>query len=123
MPHKILKPSFVRTDERGVFTEVLNEGHWETLIAGEMNPGGVMGNHYHRETTVFFYIVRGSAEVKTLHVSTAARDGFQLASGEGVMLHSHESHAIHFLERTEYIMLKSKRYDSANPDTFELRVE
>jgi dTDP-4-dehydrorhamnose 3,5-epimerase-like enzyme len=123
MTHEILKPSFVRNDERGLFVEVLNGSAWESLIMGSMNPGAVLGNHYHKQTLVFFYVVQGSVSVKTLHVDTGARDQFQLGDQQGVVLHTNESHAIHFLAPTQFIMMKSLRYDPANPDTYELRVD
>jgi quercetin dioxygenase-like cupin family protein len=123
MTHDVLNASFTRTDARGTLTEVLNEGHWESLLTGSMNPGAVMGNHYHRETKVFFYLLRGAANIRTIDVETNARDAFALAAGEGVMLHTGESHAIVFTELSDFIMLKSRRYDPANPDTIHFPVE
>lgn len=122
MAHDIVKPTFTRTDARGLFMEVLNDGRWETLLTGTMNPGAVLGDHYHKETIVFFFLTRGAAHIKTIDVETRARDAFDLRSGEGVLLHTGESHAIHFAELSDFIMLKSKRYDPANPDTFEFVV-
>jgi quercetin dioxygenase-like cupin family protein len=119
MAHEVIKPSFTRTDARGAFIEVLNEGQWEALLTGTMNPGAVLGNHYHKQTTIFFFLIRGGVHIKTIEVETKARDAFDLHSGEGVLLHPEESHAIHFNEPSEFIILKSKRYDPADPDTFE----
>jgi quercetin dioxygenase-like cupin family protein len=123
MAHQVLKPSFVRHDARGLFVEVLNGGHWEALLTGSMNPGAVLGHHYHKETLVFFYLLSGMVHIRTLSVNTGERDAIELRSGEGIMLHTNESHAIHFSEPSNYIMLKSKQYDPANPDTFEMRVD
>lgn len=123
MTHEILKPSFVRNDQRGLFVEVLNGSRWESLVTGSMNPGAEMGHHYHKLTDVFFYVVQGSVEVKTLDVASGARDQFTLGDSEGVLLHTNESHSIRFLVPTQFIMMKSLRYDPANPDTYELRVE
>ncbi|MEP7293741.1 MAG: hypothetical protein ABI835_18280 [Chloroflexota bacterium] len=123
MAHEIVKPSFVRSDARGTFVEVLNGAAWENLIAGNMNPGAALGHHYHKETRVFFYVVQGAVEIKTLHVDTGATDKFQLHDGEGVILQTFESHVIRFQTPTQFIMMKSKRYDPGNPDTFEMRVE
>ena len=46
-----------------------------------------------------------------------------MGDSEGVLLHTNESHSIRFLVPTQFIMMKSLRYDPANPDTYELRVE
>ncbi len=123
MMHAILKPSFVRKDERGTFTEVFNEGNWQTLLTGTMTPGAVMGNHYHKETDVYFYVMAGAVEIKTLDVFSGAREVFELHSGEGVILPMNESHAVHFVQDTSFLMMKSKHYDPASPDTFEMQVE
>lgn len=123
MAHDIIKPSFVRTDERGTLTEVLNSGHWESILTGTMKPGAIMGNHYHKETLIFFYLTQGEISVKTVHVETGARDAFELHDGEGVILHTDESHAITFLVESSFMLLKSKQYDPQNRDTYDFPVE
>jgi quercetin dioxygenase-like cupin family protein len=123
MSHEIIVPSFERCDERGAFQEVLNDGRWEALIRGSMKPGAVMGNHYHKHTVIFFYLTAGAATVKTAHVETGETDEFQLKSGEGAILRINESHAIRFLKESEFIMLKSQKYDSDDPDTYRFVVE
>ncbi len=123
MSHELIFPSFERKDERGAFQEVLNGGRWEALIRGNMKPGAVMGNHYHKRTLVFFYLVDGLAKIKTVHVESGATDEFQLSSGNGVILRINESHAIRFLKESEFIMLKSEKYDSNDPDTYRFLVE
>ncbi len=123
MSHELIVPSFERKDERGAFQEVLNGGRWEALIRGNMKPGAVMGNHYHKRTLVFFYIVDGLVKIKTVHVESGATDEFQLSSGQGTILRINESHSIRFLKESEFIMLKSEKYDSNDPDTYRFLVE
>jgi quercetin dioxygenase-like cupin family protein len=118
MGHEILTPSFERTDDRGIFREVLNDGNWEALISGRMNPDAVIGNHYHKKTVIFLYLTSGSVRITTIHVETEDRDVFLLKSGQGVILTVNESHAIRFLEESDFVMLKSLRYDAADPDTY-----
>lgn len=123
MPHDIIGPTFERVDERGTFTEILNSGRWEGLLAGRMNPDSVLGNHYHKETLIFFYLTRGSARIRTVNVETGERDDFVIESSQGVILETNESHAIRFLEEAEFVMLKSRRFDPAAPDTFHFPAE
>lgn len=122
MSHAIVKPGYERRDARGRMAEILNRGPWHTILTGEMNAGAVMGNHYHKRTLVFFFVVRGRVVIDTLHAGTGARDRVTLASGEGVLLTPMESHAIRFQEPSEFLMLKSEPYDPKDPDTFELPV-
>lgn len=123
MSHEIVLPSFERTDERGLFREVLNDGEWQALICGRMSAGAVMGNHFHKKTVIFFYLTTGAARIKTIHVETSARDEFLLSANQGVLLRVNESHAISFLEESEFVMLKSLRYDPTDPDTFPFPVK
>ena len=118
MPHEIVLPGFERRDERGVFREVLNGFTARTVLCGRMNAGAVMGNHYHRKTRVFFYLLRGEARIETLHVETGARDAFTLSENQGVFLEPGESHAIRYAAESEFFMLKSLAYDPADPDTY-----
>ena len=120
--HEVLQPGFRRTDDRGEFLEVLNEGHWEALLTGRMRQGAVMGNHYHEKTVVFFYLTEGSVRVRTVDVETMETDRFRLQAEQGVILRTGESHAIDFLEDSSFVMLKSLHYDPKAPDTIEFEV-
>jgi dTDP-4-dehydrorhamnose 3,5-epimerase-like enzyme len=123
MSHEILLPAFERTDERGLFREILNDGQWESLLSGSMHANSVIGNHYHKKTVVFFYLTKGAARIKTIHVETSERDDFLLSANQGVLLRVNESHAIGFLEESEFVMLKSLRYNPDDPDTYTFPVE
>jgi dTDP-4-dehydrorhamnose 3,5-epimerase-like enzyme len=123
MCHEIILPVFERKDERGLFREVLNDGKWEALICGKMNTNTVMGNHYHKRTVIFLYLTKGAARIKTINVGTSEREEFLLSANQGVLLRVNESHAIRFLEESEFVMLKSMRYNPDDPDTYPLPVE
>jgi dTDP-4-dehydrorhamnose 3,5-epimerase-like enzyme len=118
MTHEIIVPSFQRRDARGLFQEVLNTGSWQSVISGAMNAGAVLGQHYHRHTEVFFFLFSGSVSIRTVHVETGAWEQFTLQANQGVLLRTWESHAITFSEPGEFLLLKSRRYDAADPDTY-----
>jgi dTDP-4-dehydrorhamnose 3,5-epimerase-like enzyme len=117
-----VRPSYRRADARGTFVEALNGAGWGCLIHGRMRAGAVMGNHYHARTRVFFYLTDGSAEVVSLTRATGARSTWVIGSEEGLVLEAGVAHAIRFLEDASFILLKSERYDPADPDTFEQHV-
>jgi dTDP-4-dehydrorhamnose 3,5-epimerase-like enzyme len=123
MAHRIVSPGFERRDERGVFREAVNGFPAHTLLTGTMRPGAVMGNHYHRKTRVFFYLTRGAAAIRTVHVESGAREDFRLAENQGVFLEPGEAHAIHYTAESDFVMLKSLAYDPADPDTYEHQVD
>lgn len=117
MTHAILRPLFERRDERGVFRELLSGFPAGNVVCGEMSRGAVMGNHYHRRTRVFFYVLSGRAAVATIDVESGAIERFRLEANEGVFLEPGESHAVRFLVDSQFLMLKSEPYDPADPDT------
>jgi dTDP-4-dehydrorhamnose 3,5-epimerase-like enzyme len=122
MAQAIIKPTFERNDDRGIFRELINIGNWESLANGQMRPGAVMGNHYHKRTQVYFHLLQGSARIRTVRVDTGERDEFLLNANQGVILVANESHAIEFLEESQFLMLKSRRFDAADPDTYHFDV-
>ena len=119
MEDRVLRPSFTREDDRGVLRELLNSGEWRSVVQGEMVPGSTMGNHYHKETLVFFFLLTGRASVILEDVATGQRGTLELKALEGIIFQTDESHVLTFEERTEYLMLKSLPYDPDNPDTYE----
>lgn len=118
MSHEIVRPGFERRDERGVLREVLNGFPAQTVLCGHMQAGAVMGNHFHKKTRVFFYLLRGEARIETLHFETSARDAFSLLENQGVFLEPGESHAIRYVSESDFLMLKSLPYDPSDPDTY-----
>jgi len=116
--HQILRSTYERRDERGLFQEIVNGPSFAAVSRGRMKAGAVMGNHFHKKTRVFFFLVSGGAAIKTVNVETKATDSFALSEGEGVYLEPGESHSIRYKTESEFVMLKSLPYDPKDPDTF-----
>ena len=119
---KIIKPTFVRKDKRGTFIEALNDIGWENVSYGSMKKGAVMGNHYHKETLLFFYITKGAAKIDIINVKSKVVESFILKAHQGVIFKPNHSHAIRFLELSNFVMGKSLKYDPINPDTYPFTV-
>ncbi len=116
------KSGFIRNDKRGTFVEVINSKTWESIIFGEMKRGAVMGNHYHKKTTVFFYLISGSAQVNIINVITKKTKSVKLAQNEGIILSPDHSHSILYITDSSFIMGKSQKYNKENPDTYSFEV-
>jgi quercetin dioxygenase-like cupin family protein len=113
---------YERLDERGRFVEILAEGKWEAVIHGAMKPGSVMGNHYHLLTRVYFYLIRGQVTIDILRLTDGERRTYTLHSGKGMYLDQGVAHAIRFEEEGEFIVVKSRKYDPTEPDTYDFDV-
>jgi len=81
-----------------------------------------LGNHYHKETEVFFYLINESAKVDVINVKTKEMETFNLRTNEGVIFKTNYAHAIRFLEESNFMMGKSLPYNSSAPDTYPLEV-
>lgn len=115
---RIIKPTFIRSDDRGGFIECLNEGPWQTVIHGDMQPGKIMGRHYHRITRCFFYLISGRATINILNIVNGEGATFQLGPQEGIYFEPFESHTITYVEESRFIFLKSLRYSEDRPDIY-----
>jgi dTDP-4-dehydrorhamnose 3,5-epimerase-like enzyme len=122
-PLGVLAAAFVREDDRGTFVEMLNREGWGSLVMGCMKRGSVIGNHFHKETDVFFSLMSGRVRMRAVHVETSARRDLTIGSNEGVFLPRNESHALEFLDDSLFVMLKSIPYDVDRPDTYPFPVE
>ncbi len=118
-----IKFSFERSDERGVFRELLNDNSkkWSVVNHGVMKKGAVIGNHYHKETDVLVFLLKGNAEAVSVELESGKRKSIELKEGEGMLLGINNAHAIRFLSDSEFIMLKTK-YKPDEPDTYKYKV-
>ncbi len=116
---KQANPVFVRNDHRGEFKELVNFGEWRSLITGSMNAGAVMGRHYHNYTVLYFHLLSGAVEVKTLNRNTGEKVSLHLYPGEGYIFRPEEIRVILYLENSRFLILKSHPYDPQNPDLIE----
>jgi mannose-6-phosphate isomerase-like protein (cupin superfamily) len=116
------RPVYTRRDARGVFDELVTTGRWESVIAGTMTKGAVMGHHYHHHTVVAVFLLEGRARIVTEDVGTKARRECEIHAGQGFVFRPSEARAIHYLEDARFLLLKSHRYDPAAPDLIDYRV-
>lgn len=111
-------PTFRREDDRGVLIEVINKGPWETVLTGSMHAGGVIGNHYHKKTRMYLYMISGSAAVHVVDVETARSWNTVIESEQGMFLEPNTAHALRFREESTFLLLKSRKYSETDPDTY-----
>lgn len=119
---KVIKPTYIREDERGVFNEILNGEEWKNISFGSMKMGAVMGNHYHKEAKIFFFLTRGAARIDLIDIKTKEVQKIDIEKGMGVILDPNFSHAIRFKEPSDFVMGKSIEYIGPESDTYPYQV-
>jgi len=81
-----------------------------------------MGNHYHKQTRLYFCVIQGEARVDIVDVEWTAGKTKRLGRGEGVLVAPGQAHSIRFLQDTTYILLKSRPDREVESDTFRYTV-
>ncbi len=114
--------AYVRQDQRGSLTEIINEGTWRSVLTGDMHAGAVIGDHYHKITDVYLHLLSGQATVHTRSVADGSCESFTIFAGQGVLLPAMESHHVRFTEASNFLLLKSQPFDPEHPDTYPLPV-
>lgn len=117
MKTKVLKPKFERQDKRGELVEIINGKNFKNLSYGDMKKGAVMGNHFHKKTSVSFFLTKGGAQITLKDIKTGKENKLIINQGEGVEIPPYHHHIIKFIKTSSFIMSKSLKYDPK--DTYE----
>ena len=115
--------TYSRKDERGTFVEVINRGPWETVITGSMRAGAVLGNHYHKNTELFFFLIEGRCRMDGECIETGRKRSVRLDPGQGIHIGTYEAHAVRFEAPSRFILLKSHAFDPDLPDIYDHTVQ
>src|SRR5208282_4618017 len=113
------KPLDTFKDERGIIVDILENIDSVTII--HSYAGAIRGNHYHKETHQWTYIVSGKTRVVT-QVNGATRGDVVESAGALIYHAPGTQHAFQAIEDTKWLVFtrgprKGKDYES---DTYRL---
>jgi quercetin dioxygenase-like cupin family protein len=99
---EIVRPRPTNSDPRGTITDILDGTPVECVTLLTSRKGAVRGNHYHKKTTQYTYVLKGRFKI------FSQRDGRTVTSkivkaGELVITPPLERHAFHALEDSLFI--------------------
>ena len=103
---KILFPEFNHTDSRRTLTQLLT-ADLKQINLYEAQEGAVLGNHYHKETIEYFYILQGSLTYNRESV---------LDEGTLFVVYPTEKHLLTCLTYVKLMSFLTKPYLKENPD-------
>ncbi|HCC23180.1 TPA: hypothetical protein DF272_03310 [Candidatus Falkowbacteria bacterium] len=108
-------------DDRGKIMDIVEKEPLEYVTIITCQPGAVRGNHYHKESHQFMYILSGRLTYAA-QVPGAPAETVEIATGDLVHNPPHERHAIKALEYSECLVLtRGPRGGQAyETDTFRL---
>lgn len=91
-------------DARGEIIDILRNQPFDYATLINTNLGGVRGNHYHKETFQWVYILRGRMRVIAQMPDSAATEAV-LEQGDLIVNVPHERHAFQALTDCEMLVL------------------
>lgn len=112
-----------RSDARGSFLGLVNEGNWREANYVRTHTGAVRGKHFSKETHELVFLLKGKVEVELQDVNDPTqRVTFHLHEGEGIEIMPYTYHVMRYLTDCEQINLLDKPFDEANPDFHDLEI-
>lgn len=78
----------------------------------------IRGNHYHKVTEEFFFVVNGHAKVTIQNVTTKEESSFIVKKGDSFSVYPYNLHTLDFVEDTLIMSFYSKEFDMNDTDIF-----
>ena len=108
-------------DERGAITDLIEAEEINAVTLVTFSKGAIRGNHFHKHTVQYNYLLRGSIELVT-RIPGEQRQSAVLGLGELAAVGEMEQHALRALEDSELLVFTrgprgGKEYET---DTFRL---
>lgn len=110
-------------DDRGRIVDVLTSTIVDAATVIECRPGSVRGNHYHKDTTQWTYVLDGSLRYVSV-TAHGVRQEVVLEKGDLVVTDPFEPHAIQALDEARILVLTKgpRNGDGYETDTFRLEI-
>jgi len=106
---KLLDPEYVHEDNRRTLTQLFTD-NIKQVNHYHADGGSVLGNHYHKETTEYFYVVKGNI----LYNEKAV-----LTKGDCFVVYPQENHKLECIGEVELISFLTKPYTEEDPDIWQ----
>jgi quercetin dioxygenase-like cupin family protein len=118
---KKIKTKINHKDKRGLIIDLLDKKKINAITYITQKKGKVRGNHFHKKTTQWNYLIKGKIKIVTKKRNSSVKR-IILSKGDLVVTSSNESHAIKAIQHSEYLVFTQgprggKEYES---DTFRL---
>lgn len=113
MLYQFLKPDFEHIDKRGGLVQLVRDGYKQVNYIYS-SKDTVRGNHYHKQNTEAFYIIRGSMSIDLRNVNTGEQDVLHVKSGDMFMIFSYVMHTFTYHEDSELVSMYDKGVELSN---------
>ena len=100
---KKIKIKINHKDKRGSITDLLEKQNINAITLITQKKGSVRGNHFHKKTIQWNYVLKGKLELYTQKKNNRMIRTI-LSKGEFAVTVKNESHAIMALQNTEFLV-------------------
>lgn len=105
---KVLVEEAIHEDERRRITQLLSAPIKQVQLY-EAKKGALLGDHYHKETDEYFFILSGTVSYNRERIFEA---------GDIFVVYPQEKHALECLTDTKFMTFLSRPYSNESPDTW-----
>ena len=117
---KTIKPVFV--DDRGSITDLVYKTEFDAVTLIKSSKGSIRGNHFHKETTQYSYILSGSIMAYSQKPNEKVESEI-LKSGDMMVSLPLERHALHAIEDAEILIITKGPRNGLDYEADTFRVE
>jgi len=119
---KITHKKSVFEDERGQIIDILEKEIIEYVTLISSKKGSVRGNHYHKESTQYLFVLKGSLKLLT-QIPREKIESVLIKSGDLVFTPPMEAHTFIALEDSEFLVFTRGPRGGRNyeKDTYRLK--
>lgn len=80
----------------------------------------IRGNHFHKETEEYFYIIKGKVNVTITNINSKEKKIFNVESGDYFHVYPYNLHVLKFIEDTQIMSFYSKEFDPNHTDIYKI---
>ena len=114
----ILKPEFTSTDKRRKLIQLFT-GNVQQVNFYESEKGAILGDHYHKLTGEYFYILKGSFLMQFGSPSSRLRQTQVVNKGNLFFMPAMIHHTVECIsQKGEFLTFLTMPYDHLSPDVF-----
>lgn len=105
----------IRKDKRGSLIEIF-KGKFAQCNFLLMKKGSVWGNHYHKRTREYFYVLEGELAVSFFALKDKRETKKIFKTGDVFTIKPHTLHTICVLKASQCLVLYSQQFSQEQPD-------
>ena len=113
---KLLQPEFEHADSRRTLRQILT-ANIAQVNTYQVTKGAILGNHFHKETREFFYIMKGTFLV-ILRKLTGESTSQVVNKGTFFVVEPNNVHLVEALTNGEIMTMLTRAYTPESTDTY-----